>query len=118
MSNLASSPKFKTFALVFAIVGAVLYVLCDLRGWPTFSFHPATMRVEWGWGAPRLNEGPVMYWYGWTVTTLLGATAAGLLATFIPENAIKKIPLFLVWVLPLVAIPVLVWSLWAQFFSK
>jgi len=60
---------------------------------------------------PRLNEGPVMYWYSWTCTTLIGATVVGFLATLLPEDMTKRIPLFLVWLLPLLAIPVLVWSL-------
>jgi hypothetical protein len=111
MTTLVSSPKFKTFAIVFAITAAVLYVLCDLFALPAFSFHPATYRLEWGYGLPRLNEGPVMYWYGWTVTTLIGATVVGLLATLVPENATRKIPLFLIWVLPILAVPVLIWSL-------
>ena len=111
MNALASSNKFRTFAIVFAIATSVLYVLCDLFGWPLFSFHPATNRVDLGYALPRRNEGPVMYWYGWTATTLLGGGAIGFLATLLPEDATKKIPLFLVWVLPFVAVPILVWSL-------
>jgi hypothetical protein len=52
-----------------------------------------------------------MYWYGWVVTMILGSAAVGFLATLLPENATRKIPLFLVWVLPILAVPVLVWSL-------
>jgi len=52
-----------------------------------------------------------MYWYSWTCTTLIGATVVGFLATLLPEDMTKRIPLFLVWLLPLLAIPVLVWSL-------
>jgi hypothetical protein len=110
-TNLASSPKFKTFAIAFAIVGTILYVCCDIFGWPLFSFHPGTNRVEWGYGPPRLNEGPVMYWYGWVVTTLIGASVAGFLATLLPENTTKNIPLLLLWLLPVVAVPVMAYTL-------
>lgn len=118
MTTLASSPKFKNFAVVFSITAVVLYVLSDLLSLTSFSFHPATYRLEWGHAKPRLNEGPVMYWYGWAVTMLLGATAMGLLATLLPETATRKIPLFLLWVLPILAVPVMIATLWTQFFSR
>jgi hypothetical protein len=66
---------------------------------------------------PRLNEGPVMYWYGWVVTTLIAATAAGFLATLLPENVGRKIPLFLLWALPLLAVPIMFWTL-MSFWTK
>jgi hypothetical protein len=106
-----TSAKFRTFAIVFSISAAVLYVLCDLLGLPLFTYHPATGRLEWGYALPRRGEGPVMYWYGWTLTTLLGAAALGLLATLLPESAVRKIPLALVWLAPLLAVPLLVYSL-------
>ena len=52
-----------------------------------------------------------MYWYGWTATTLLGAAVLGLLATMLPESADQKIPLSLVWIVPLAAVPVLIYAL-------
>ena len=46
-----------------------------------------------------------MYWYGWTATTMLiGCTILGWLATLLPERVIKKIPLALIWLLPILAI--------------
>ncbi len=59
---------------------------------------------------PRRNEGPVMYWYGWIGDDpARGSGNAGFLATLLPENVTRKIPLFLLWVLPLLAVPILVW---------
>ena len=111
MSALASSEKFRTFVVVFAITGAALYVICDLAGLPLFTFHPATSRFEWGYTLPRRGEGPVMYWYGWTVTMLIGASIFGGLATLLPAAITRKIPLFLIWLVPILAIPLLVYSL-------
>jgi hypothetical protein len=34
-----------------------------------------------------------------------------LLATLLPESTAKKIPLILVWLLPILAIPYLIWDL-------
>jgi hypothetical protein len=110
-STLAASLKFKAFALVFAISFPVLYVICDLFNLPLFTYHPAMNRFEFWWGPARSGEGPAMYWYGWTATCLVGGTLLGLLATLLPESTVKKIPLFLVWLLPLLAVPCLVYSL-------
>ena len=109
--SLASSTAFKTFATVFGVTAAALYVVCDLMGWPLFSYHPATNRVELFYAPPRKGEGPVMYWYGWTATSMLGATVLGVLAMLLPEQVTRKIPLALVWIVPVLAVPLLFYSL-------
>jgi hypothetical protein len=110
-SSLASSAAFRTFATVFAIVTPVLYVICEMRNWPLFTYHPGTGRLDLGW-APAVNdEGPAIYWYGWTATTLIGAAVLGLIAAKLPESAARRIPLWLVWVLPLAAVPILIYAL-------
>jgi hypothetical protein len=110
-SSLASSVAFEKFAIGFGLATPVLYVICELANLPLFSYHPATGRIDLGWVAPIKGEGPVMYWYGWTATTLIGAGVAGLLATLMPQGMIRKIPLSLIWILPLVAVPILVYAL-------
>jgi hypothetical protein len=110
-SSLASSAKFKTFAVTFALAGTVIYLLCLQFNWPLFTYHPAVNRVEWGWGPGRSGEGPAMYWYGWTATTLIVGAIVSFLATLLPESTAKKIPLLLVWLLPILAIPYLIWDL-------
>lgn len=107
----ASSSKTRNFALAFAIVLPVLYVLCDLRGWALFTLHPATGLIEWGQTQPRSGGGPVMYWYGWTATTLIGTVIVGAIATLLPESIARKVPMMLAWLLPILAVPVLVYSL-------
>ena len=110
-SSWASSAKFKTFALTFAIVGPVIYMVCLQMNWPLFTYHPATNRIAFGWEAARSGEGPNMTWYGWTAMTLLVATVVSFLATLLPESATRKIPLILVWLLPILAIPYLIYDL-------
>jgi hypothetical protein len=110
-SSLASSAAFGTFAVVFAIAAPVLYVLSELGNLPLFTFHPGTNRFDFGWAPPRPNEGPAMYWYGWVATTLIGACVLGTLSMLIPQHVARKIPLFLVWLLPILAIPVLAYVL-------
>jgi len=110
-SSLASSTKFKTFAITFAVVGPVIYLICLMMNWPLFTFHPATNRIALGWEAARSGEGPAMTWYGWTAMTLLVGTIVSFLATLLPESTTKKIPLILVWLLPILAIPYLIYDL-------
>ena len=105
------SSKLGTFALVFSMAFPVLYVCCDLFGLPLFSYFPSINRIELGWVPPRKGDGPVMYWYGWVASCIIGGTVLGGLATLLPQGATRKIPLCLVWLLPIVAIPILAWSL-------
>jgi hypothetical protein len=110
-SSLASSAAFRTFAVVFAIATPVIYLICEMRNWPLFTYHPATDRFDLFYAAARRDEGPAMHWYGWTANTLIGAGILGLLATMLPENVTRRIPLSLVWILPLAAVPILIYAL-------
>ena len=110
-SSLASSAAFRTFAVVFAIAAPIIYVICEMRNWPLFTYHPGTDRVEWFYAPPVRNEGPAMHWYGWTANMLIGSAVLGFLATFLPGSVARKIPLSLVWIVPLAAVPVLIYAL-------
>jgi hypothetical protein len=111
VSSLASSRAFGTFAVVFAISFSVIYVVSELARMPLFTYHPGTNRIDFGLAAARPNEGPVMYWYGWLATSFIGASLLGILSTLLPERVTGRIPLFLVWLLPLAAIPILAYAL-------
>jgi hypothetical protein len=110
-SRLAASRAFKAFATTFSISGPVIYCVIQYLNYPLFTYWPAVHRFVWGFGPASANDGPNMLWYGWTVTTILIASALGIIAMIIPEHATKKIPLWLVWVLPILAIPYVVYSL-------
>ena len=110
-SSLATSTKFRTFATVFALATPIIYVICEMRNWPLFTYHPGTNRLDLGWSAAVRDQGPAMYWYGWNATMLIGSAILGGIATMLPESITKKIPLSLVWILPLAAVPVLIYAL-------
>jgi len=110
-SSVAASSRFRTFAVAFAISAPVMYVICVLWNLPLFTFHPATNRFAWGWEAARSGEGPAMYWYGWTATIILVGGFVGLAATMLPDSISRRIPLALVWLLPLLAIPIMIYTL-------
>ena len=110
----ASSPafsRFGAFALVFGISFAILYVVCDMASITMFTYHPGTDRIDPGFAPPRRDEGPAMYWYGWIATSALGASILGVLAALLPDKIRGKIPLALAWVVPIVLLPVLIYSL-------
>ena len=107
----AVSPRLRTFALVFGIFFAILYVICDMAALPMFTYHPGTGRVDLGYAPARRDEGPAMYWYGWIATSALGAFLAGLGAAMLPERIGSKIPLALAWIVPIALLPVLIYSL-------
>jgi hypothetical protein len=110
-SSLAASSKFKTFATTFSISGPVVYCVIQYLNWPLVTFWPATNRLVWGYEGPRSGEGPNMLWYGWTLTTILIAAALGIIAMMLPERITGKIPLALVWIFPILAIPYVIYSL-------
>jgi len=109
--SLAQSATFRTFVTVFALATPIIYVVCEMRNWPLFTYHPGTNRLDLGWSAAVRDQGPAMYWYGWTATMLIGSAILGGIATMLPENVTKKIPLSLVWILPLAAVPILIYAL-------
>jgi len=110
-SSLATSSKFKTFATIFSISGPLVYCLTVYLNWPVFTYWPATGRLAWGFGAASTSDGPNMTWYGWTLTTILISAGLGLMAMMLPERMMRKLPLALVWILPILAIPFVIYSL-------
>jgi hypothetical protein len=110
-SSLAASAAFGRFVILYALSAPVLYVICELANWPLFTYHPATGRFDLGLAPAVKDEGPAMYWYGWTATMLIGAGVLGLIGAALPQAVVRKVPLSLIWILPLVAIPILVYAL-------
>ena len=89
----------------------MIYCLVQYFNYPLFTYWPAVRRFVWGFGPPSDDDGPNMLWYGWSVTTVLIAGALGIIAIILPEPVTKKLPLWLVWLLPILAIPYVVYSL-------
>lgn len=104
--SLATSVKFMAFAFAMGLATPILYVLCDIFGLPLFTFHPATNRVELFWGPARSGEGPAMYWYGWTGTTIVVGAAMGVAATLFPQQKVSTFTLLLTGI---VAIVIALW---------
>jgi hypothetical protein len=107
----ASSAKLRAFVVTFAAAGPILYLISIAWNLPLITYHPAIGLIDLGWTPARSGDGPAMYWYGWTLTALLSTTIVSALATLLPERVTRGIPLYLVWVLPLLMVPLLAYSL-------
>jgi hypothetical protein len=92
--------KLERVLPVFAAAFAVIYLLAVEQNWALFTYHPKLR--EWGWLAQPAGTGPPMYWYGWLVTSTLGATSVSLLTW----PLVRRWPaqFWLGWVVPLVVI--------------
>lgn len=87
-----------TFAILFAVAFAVLYLLAVEYNWALFTFHPAL--EEWGWFAEKTKDGPAMYWYGWTATAAIGALFIATLASWLPVAITERIGPMWSWLIP------------------
>ena len=67
------SERIPVFALVFGVGYAVIYVVCTEVNLPLITYHPVTGDI--GLLRQPARTGPVMYWYGWMLTSLVGAVA-------------------------------------------
>jgi len=110
-SSSAASARFKTFAVTFAVTSPLLYLACVSLNLPLITYHPAVNRIDFLWSPAISGEGPAMYWYGWTLSVLIGGTIVSVLVTMLPERLTRTIPLYLVWLLPILAIVLLTYSL-------
>ena len=110
-SSLAKSARFANFATAFSLSGTLAYVTCLWFNWPLFTYHPAVNRVDLWWHAARSGEGPAMYWYGWTANVLIVATIIGIVAAILPVSLLKKTPLTLTWLLPILFLPIIIYTL-------
>jgi hypothetical protein len=87
-----SSDKIPVFAMVFGIAYAVIYVICTEVNLPLLTYHPAIGEIGILWQPSK--GGPAMYWYGWMLTSALGALAVAFIAIAIPEPWLQRLITF------------------------
>ena len=107
------SGRFQAFAVVFSAVFAVTYVFAVEKNLALFTYHPAF--DEWNLLVARPKGAPAMYWYGWLTTCALAATAAGALASQLPEQWGKRIWPCLAWAVPVVVMGIFCYLLRGYF---
>ena len=110
---MSASPRFGTFAIVFAAAYALLYVFAVQKNWALFTYHPATNTF-----APLTGKapaGPSMYWYGWMSTAAIGAAILAGLASLLPTAVTRRIWPCFAWAVPLCVILVFAFLLRGYF---
>jgi hypothetical protein len=80
-------------AITFTVACAALYVICTEVNLPAVTYHPVIGEIDLGWKAPR--NGPVMYWYGWMLTSFIGAAIIAAVAAALPEKWTQRLITFL-----------------------
>jgi hypothetical protein len=83
-----ASSKLAVFTIVFSVAYAVIYVICTEMNLPLLTYHPVIAEVDFLWTPER--RGPAMYWYGWMLTSLIGATALAWMASAVPEQWLQR----------------------------
>jgi hypothetical protein len=79
-----------TFAITFGIASTLLYTVFERLNWPLFTYLPRVNRVEfWLYRSPPA-ESPPMYWYGWIVLAAASAFVAGLIATRVSDQWLRR----------------------------
>jgi hypothetical protein len=83
-----ASGKISLFALAFGVSYAAIYVICTEVNLPLLTYHPAIGEIDLLWQPPK--RGPAMYWYGWMLTSLIGALLLAWIAIAIPEPWLQR----------------------------
>lgn len=87
-----------TFAIVFAVTFAFVYLLAVEYNWALFTYHPAL--EQFGPFVEKSKDGPAMYWYGWLATAAIGAFVTAALASWLPNAVTGRIRPMWSWLIP------------------
>jgi hypothetical protein len=98
---------------VFAIAFAVIYVASVQYNLALLTYHPEL--AQWGLLVEAPRQGPAMYWYGWLLTSALGAGAISVLALALPARPLDRATSILVWLVPITMIAVIAYIIRGYF---
>jgi hypothetical protein len=87
-----ATDKTAIFTITFTVGYAVIYVICTEFNLPVLTYHPVLGQIDFLWTPER--RGPAMYWYGWMLTALIGATLLASIAILIPEKWMQRTIMF------------------------
>ena len=86
-----ATEKVGIFAIMFGVAYAVLYTIATELNLPLVTYHPVIGAVDVLYQRARSPTQPAMYWYGWMLTSLVGALVIAYVATFLPESLLQRI---------------------------
>lgn len=87
---------------VFSIAFAAIYIACVYWNFALVTYHPQL--GQWGPLVQAPRQGPAMYWYGWLITSALGAGALAALSLALPARVLERACATLVWLVPVAMI--------------
>ena len=96
---MSTSRRFEVFAIVFATVAPLVYVIAVENNYALITYHPMT--YTFGFGVQQPGEGPAMYWFGWMATAALAGGGAGIVAGLLPAALTRFLRPALAWLVPL-----------------
>jgi len=82
------SDKIPIFAVTFTAACAAIYAACTEINLPLVTYHPVIGELDLLWTPER--RGPAMYWYGWMLTSALGALVLAAIATLVPGRWLQR----------------------------
>ena len=83
---------------LFSVAFAMIYVVAVEHNLAVFTYHPQLQ--QFALGVERPKAGPAMYWYGWLLTSAIGATAMSIIALVVPERWTGRIWSGFTWLIP------------------
>ena len=102
--------SYAVFSITFGVIFCILYLFVMNYGWQLFTYYPKTNQWMLFNRPPAGTAGPAMKWFGYVATSLLAAGVAGVIATMIPEQTLRRFWWRgLIWLVPIVATVVLAW---------
>ena len=98
---------------VFSIAFAVIYVASVQYNLAVITYHPQL--AQWGLLVEAPRQGPAMYWYGWLITSAVGAAVIAALSLALPARGVERASAVLVWLVPIVMIGVIAYIIRGYF---
>ena len=97
--------KAERLAAIFGIAFAIIYAPTMDLNWTFATYHPIQGLWQMGRAPPLGGGSPAMYWYGFVITSALGAAAVTGLAALIPDGLLDRVPWrSLAWLIPILVI--------------
>jgi hypothetical protein len=86
---------------VFSIAFCILYVVAMYFNLALVTYIPKARAFYALAYAPPANIAPGIYWYGWLLTSTIGAAFVAAAASLAPPRLLARLPAALIWIVPL-----------------
>ena len=113
---MTATRQFGTFAVAFAIVYPIVYIVATEWNLAAFTYHSAIGQLSLGPSKPI--AGPAMYWYGWITTSAVAAGIIAAITAYAPDTVTQKLPAATAWVIPVLAMATMVGLMIKMYFFR